>query len=165
MRSYMYFLTLQRHCGEFYFKIIYMKSLRFSFFSRLLLLSLASLVYTSSIGRQDTSRYALVLDFYSIGTGTPGDQPLKNFITTYRSKNKLKPLSATRAAGLGREGEYAIILPLTELTAKQKKQFITALSRALPTLKTKDEKGGINLNQNQPFDMSQGRIKPETIVL
>lgn len=165
MLSYMYFLTLQRHCSKFYIKLFYMKSVRISISSRLLLLSLVSLIYTSSIGRQDTSRHALILDFYSIGTGAPGDQLLKNFITAYRKKNKIKTLSATRVGGLGREGEYAIIFPLKELSAQQKKLFINALSKALPTLKGKEELGGINLNQNQPFDMSRGRIKPETIVL
>lgn len=142
-----------------------MKFFRFSVITRLLFLAIVSLVYTSSIGRQDTGRYALILDFYSIGTGTPGDQPLKNFISTYRKKNKLKPLSATRVGGLGREGEYAILLPLKELTVKQKQQFIAALSKALPKLKAKEESGGINLNQNQPFDMNRERIKQENIVL
>ena len=142
-----------------------MKSLRSSIASRLLFISICSLIYITSLAQQDSSRYALVLDFYSIGTGTPGDQPLKDFITAYRKKNKLKPLSATRVGGLGREGEYAILFPLKELTMKQKQQFITALSKALPGLKAKDEMGGIHLNQNQTFDMNRGRIKTETITL
>ena len=133
--------------------------------SKLLLVAIASVVYTAAIARQDSTRYALILDFYSIGTGTPGDQPLKDFVTTYRKKNKLKPLAATRVGGLGREGEYAIVFPLKELTIKQKQQFISAISKALPNLKTKDEMGGIHLNQDQPFDVNRGRIKAETIAL
>jgi len=142
-----------------------MKSSRSFIASKLLMVFVACLVYTSSIARQDSSRYALILDFYSIGTGTPGDQPLKDFITTYRKKNKLKTLTATRVGGLGREGEYAILFPLKELTVKQKQQFITALSKALPGLKAKEEMGGIHLNQNQVFDTNRGRTKAETIVL
>ncbi len=165
MLPYVYFVTLISHYIAFYIKPFFMKSLRSSVASKFLFISVCSLIYTASIARQDSSRYALVLDFYSIGTGTPGDQPLKDFITAYRIKNKIKLLSATRVGGLGREGEYAILFSLKELTVKQKQQFITALSKALPGLKTKEEMGGIHLNQNQPFDMNRGRIKTESIVL
>ena len=134
-------------------------------FRKLIIIVLAGFIYTTSQARQDTSRYALILNFYSIGTGTPGDQPLKDFITNYRKQNKLKPLAATRVGGLGREGEYAIVFPLKELTAKQKKQFIASLSKALPNLKNKGEAGGINLNENQPFDVNQSRVKPEMVTL
>jgi hypothetical protein len=142
-----------------------MKNEKITGVRRLIILVVAGFISITATARQDTSRYALILDFYSIGTGTPGDQPLKNFIANYRKKNKLKPLSATRVGGLGREGEYAIILPLKELTASQRKQFVASLTKALPTLKSKDEMGGINMNQNQPFDMSRARVKPENIVL
>lgn len=124
-----------------------------------------SITSVATYARQKTeAKYPLILSFHSIGTGVPNDQPLKDYITTYRRKNKLPALRATLVGGLGREGEYAILFPLKELTAMQKKRFVAALAKDLPALNKKSENGGgINLSQNQPFDTSQGRIEPQTV--
>jgi hypothetical protein len=128
-----------------------------------LLFTACLLTATVSTARQDSARYPIVLHYYSIGTGTPGYQPLQNFVSTYRKKNKLPAITATRVGGLGREGEYAILFPLKELTTKQQRQFTTALSKALPTLKSKNEKGGINMGKNEMFGADGGRIAPEKL--
>jgi hypothetical protein len=141
-------------CMKLFFRPIVLATL---FFTACLLTA------TASLARQDSTRYPIVLHYYSIGTGTPAYQPLQNFVSTYRKKNKLPALTATRVGGLGREGEYAILFPLKELTAKQQKQFATALSKALPTLKSKNEKGGINMSKNEMFSTEGGRIAPEKL--
>ena len=113
--------------------------------------------------KTDSTKYPLILKFYSIGSGVPGSQPLKDFINTYQNKNKLPELKATMVGGLGREGEYAILFPLKELNSTQRKKFIDTLSKVLPTLKDKSEAGGINMAQNETFDASRGRMQPEAV--
>lgn len=146
-----------------------MKTIQLSLFNKSLLAFLILLsVHCSSSAKQKDSTSTnppLVLSYYSIGTGTPNDQPMKDFITSYRKKNKLKPIATTLIGGLGREGEHAYVFYLKEMNSKQRQKFISELSKALPTLKSKEEKGGINLIQNQPFDMTHSRTGPQTLEL
>lgn len=72
---------------------------------------------------KDSLSYAVVIKFSSIGMGVPSDTPLRNYINSFKKKNKIKKITAQRMGPMGKEGEYWLAFSLKELTRKQKTAF------------------------------------------
>jgi hypothetical protein len=84
--------------------------------------------------------YPLVLSFYSIGTGVDGNHLRKfnDFLESYQPK--LNPI----VTPWGREGEVDFCFTLSELSTKQRSQFIKQVREQLKDCKL------VHINENAP---------------
>jgi hypothetical protein len=86
-----------------------------------------------------------------------------DFIAGFKKKYKIREIKVDRIGPLGREGEYDLALPLTELSKQQKKLFIQQIKK----VKKKDERGLMQFEENVTYDESKlpTRGKTQTIKL
>lgn len=96
-----------------------------------LLISIISLSIMQSLAAQDSLKisYPLVMSFHSQCCGVPTETSLQSFMTSFKKKYKIKKITATHIGPMGREGEYYLAFKLTELSKKQKKDFITKIKK------------------------------------
>ena len=95
---------------------------------------------SSCLNAQDTDSiksFPFVVKFQSVCCGVPNDNPIKKAINYFKKTNKLKRITATKIAPMGREGEYWIGFSLKEINRKQKKSFIRKIK--ITTGKMKDK--------------------------
>lgn len=85
-------------------------------------------------------KYTLVLSFYSIGTGVDGNNLRKfsEFLENYQPK--LNPI----VTPWGREGEVDFCFTLSELSTKQRSQFVKQVREQLKDCKL------VHINENAP---------------
>jgi hypothetical protein len=85
-------------------------------------------------------KYPLVLSFYSIGTGVDGNHLRKfsEFLESYQPK--LNPI----VTPWGREGEVDFCFTLSELSTKQRSQFVKQVREQLKDCKL------VHINENAP---------------
>lgn len=89
---------------------------------------IACLVFTPGKAQvKDSCTYPVVVKFASIGMGVPSDSLLRNYINSFRKKNKVKKITACRIGPMGKEGEYWLAFSLAELTKKQAADFKSEL--------------------------------------
>lgn len=110
-----------------------------------------------------TTTYRVSFAFGSIGTGTPSDKPLLDFLACFKTCNKIKTMSAVRIGPLGKEGEYKLAFPLTELNKTQKKNFIAELKKIAKNMK---DRGYVTVTENDIININDlGRATAEKQVL
>lgn len=93
--------------------------------------------------------YRYVIQFNSQCCGVPDAAPLMKAIQDFKKKNKIKKITYFLISPMGREGEYYMAFPLTELSKKQVALFIKQIDTT--TLKMKD-KGSCTTEQNMAVD-------------
>lgn len=104
------------------------------------LLSMVFFVGCSSQSQKLASNntYPLVVAFHSICCGVPSEQPVKDYVVNFRKENNIDSIKLILISPLGKEGEFRLVFPLTELTSKQKKNFIEGMMKVE---KLKDDPG------------------------
>jgi len=102
-------------------------------------------------GQSKTITYPVVVAFNSIGTGVPSDAPLLEYISCFKKSNKIKSVTASRIGPLGREGEYKLAFPLTEMNKTLQDCFITGIKE---TAKKMNERGAINVEINEEINFA-----------
>ena len=104
--------------------------------------------------------YPLVVEFHSHCCGVPSEQPLLNYIHSFKKAQRIKKIKAWHIGPMGREGEYYLAFSLKELNKRQKKIFISNVKAV--TAKMKD-KGSASLSVNKEVDMEalSGRATAE----
>ena len=110
---------------------------------------LLSGIFTNPETHPVTYRY--VIQFNSQCCGVPDATPLINAIQVFKKKNKLKKITYFLISPMGKEGEYHMAFPLTELSKKQTALFIKQMDSLAETLK---DKGRANTEQNMVVDKS-----------
>ena len=93
--------------------------------------------------------YRYVIQFNSECCGVPDATPLMKAIQVFKKKNKIKKITYFLISPMGREGEYHMAFPLTELTKKQTALFIKQMDSLAETLK---DKGTATTEQNMVVD-------------
>ncbi len=93
--------------------------------------------------------YRYVIQFNSQCCGVPDAAPLMKAIQVFKKKNRLKKITYYLISPMGREGEYHMAFPLTELTKKQAALFIKQMDLLAETLK---DKGSATTEQNVVVD-------------
>ena len=131
-----------------------------------LLISIISLSIMQSLAGQDSLKtsYPLVMSFHSQCCGVPTETSLQSFMTSFKKKYKIKKITATHIGPMGREGEYYLAFKLTELSKKQKKDFITKIKKIK---KLSGDKGTFSFTEKMGIDpgsLSQ-RTKSEEVNL
>ncbi len=116
-------------------------------------LLLISIIFVNATAQNPpvTTTYRVSFAFGSIGTGTPSDKPLLDFLSCFKTCNKLKTLTAVRIGPLGREGEYKLAFPLTELNKTKKKSFIAELKKLAENM---NEHGYVTVTENDIINMN-----------
>lgn len=90
---------------------------------------------TGNDAPKDSSVMDLIVSFYSIGSGTEEDQINKlQLLIEEFSRSSGKPIQHQKVRW-GREGEIDYCFSLNELSAEQKKQFISKTREALKSAK------------------------------
>ena len=131
---------------------------------RLLFLSLiVSPLFLKAQSDQER-KFPLVVEFASFCCGTPDSKPVTDYVKCFRKKNKTGEITAYRIGPVGREGEYYLAFPLTELTQKQVEKFTSGIEciKILP-----GDKGGINYHKDFTIDTKRfaGRLQPTETIL
>ena len=103
--------------------------------------------------------YRYVIQFNSECCGVPDAAPLMKAIQSFKKKNKIKKISYFLISPMGREGEYHMAFPLTELNKKQTELFIKQMDAVITTL---NDKGSANSEQNMVVDKQN--LSPRTTV-
>ncbi len=103
--------------------------------------------------------YPVVISFGSMGTGVPSEAPLVKFITEFKKKSKIKTISAVSIGPFGREGEYKIAFPLTELSAAQSTRFIEKLTAVVAKMK---DRGYASIERD--FEVSESTMPSRAII-
>jgi hypothetical protein len=106
-------------------------------FRKTLLLAIGSLfLLTASASGRDTStvKYAVLIRFSSECCGVPDNQPVYDYVRSFRKKYATKKIAAYRIGPLGREGEYDLAFTLKELSAKKRAAFIAGLKKVIAKL-------------------------------
>lgn len=108
---------------------------------------------------QDTllCKYPVAIHFISEGAGVPGGQPISQFITGFRNKNHISYIRIDTFPSRGKEGEYTLGLCLSELSSRQKKQFIRDLKKVS---KTPGDPGTIHYEENVTLVPAKNPGKP-----
>lgn len=76
---------------------------------------------------EEPTTYEVGISFNSTCCGVPSETPLREFIDSFKLKNSIPEIKAVHIGPLGREGEYRIGFPLTEMNEAQKDVFINGL--------------------------------------
>lgn len=100
----------------------------------------------------DTTRYPVTFQFASYGTGVPDDQPLKDYINTFKKRNRIKSIPALRVGPMGREGEYYLLFTLKGMKKKIASLFIGGLQQLA---EQKPKNGLWHCVKDFPFSESQ----------
>lgn len=94
-------------------------------------------LFTVAAQKQDSTTYAVVIQFQSMCCGVPDDAPLRSFINSFKKRNKLKKITAWHIGPMGKEGEYWLAFPLKEMKAKQMAAFKKQAKEVTGKLKNK----------------------------
>jgi len=123
----------------------------------------SSSLFVSGQGGQKM-KYPIVIKFTSIGTGVPDKKPIIEFIKAFQKKNKIKNIKADTIGPMGKEGEYDLALPLTELTKKQKAAFIQQIKKVG---KMPGDRGEIQYEENVTINEPKTRplATPQKIII
>ena len=115
------------------------------------LLILSVILFTGIIAKAGAHpvTYRYVIQFNSQCCGVPDAAPLMKAIQVFKKKNKIKKITYFLISPMGREGEYHMAFPLTELTKKQTALFIKQMDSLAETLK---DKGSATTEQNMVVD-------------
>lgn len=126
-----------------------------------ILLTIAIFACTLFIAQK--SENYLSVGYASVCCGPPSDKPVRDFLSRFKSKNKLKNLEIYKQTGLGREGEYNLYIGTDFLSRTQKAGLIKGLKGAVETqnkARTKDSDGMVNFNEEKVIkktDLSRAR--------
>jgi hypothetical protein len=95
-------------------------------------------LYSTTIanGALQDKKYPVAVSFGSMCCGTATDEFLKSFVEKFNKQNHVK-ISADKAAGCGREGEFVILFILPKSKKLIENKFINQLGI---TVKTQDER-------------------------
>lgn len=117
--------------------------------NHLLIISAVLLSGIISNAESQPVTYRYVIQFNSQCCGVPDAAPLMKAIQVFKKKNRLKKITYYLISPMGREGEYHMAFPLTELTKKQAALFIKQMDLLAETLK---DKGSATTEQNVVVD-------------
>ena len=81
----------------------------------------------------------------------PDETALMNALKVFKKKNKVKKITYYLISPMGKEGEYHMAFPLTELSKKQTALFIKQMDLLAESLK---DKGSATTEQNMVVDKS-----------
>lgn len=97
----------------------------------LLLLSMVFFLGCSSQSQKLTGNnsYPLVVAFHSICCGVPSEEPIKDYVVKFKSEHNIDSIKYIRISPLGKEGEFRLVFPLTELNSKQQTNFIEGMMK------------------------------------
>ncbi|WP_294237052.1 hypothetical protein [uncultured Chryseobacterium sp.] len=84
-------------------------------------------LFSSILFFAQKSESYLQVGYASVCCGTPSDKPIMDYLTQFKSKNKVKSLEIYKQTGLGREGEYKLYIGTDGLSGTQKSAFIKGL--------------------------------------
>ena len=117
------------------------------------LIILSAILFSGIFANAETHpvNYRYVIKFNSQCCGVPDAAPLMNAIEVFRKKNKLKKITFFLISPMGKEGEYYMAFPLTELSKKQTALFIKQMDSSAESLK---DKGSATTEQNMVIDKS-----------
>ena len=115
------------------------------------LIILSIIILTGIIAKAETHpvTYRYVIKFNSQCCGVPEAAPLIKAIQVFKKKNKIKKITYFLISPMGREGEYHMAFPLTEMSKKQAALFIKQINSLAETLK---DKGSLTTEQNMVVD-------------
>lgn len=71
--------------------------------------------------------YPLVIQFSSFCCGVPKDSTVRAYVNRFKKSYKIKAIKAYKVGPMGREGEYNLAFPLTEMSKKQAKKFVEGI--------------------------------------
>jgi len=120
-------------------------------------------VFACTLFFAQKSENYLSVGYASVCCGPPSDKPVRDFLSRFKSKNKLKNLEIYKQTGLGREGEYNLYIGTDFLSRTQKAGLIKGLKGAVETqnrARTKDSDGMVNFNEEKVVkktDLSRAR--------
>ena len=105
------------------------------------------MLFTSILAKAEThpASYRYVIQFNSQCCGVPDAAPLIKAIQNFKKKNKIKKITYYLISPMGREGEYYMAFPLSEMNKIQTILFIKQMDAV--TLLMKD-KGSASTEQN-----------------
>ena len=81
------------------------------------------------LAKAQTMKFPATLMFTSECCGVPSDSSVLKMIRHFKKQYKIKTISWYHIGPLGKEGEYNMAFPLTELKAAQKRIFIKKLRK------------------------------------
>lgn len=73
----------------------------------------------------------LYLDYNSMCCGPPSTNPVMSYIEAFQNKNKKKIIEVYRQSGLGREGEFKLLVGIDALSKCKRKKFIKGLEETV----------------------------------
>jgi hypothetical protein len=89
--------------------------------------------------KNDSLNFPIVMKFESVCCGVPDDKPFKKYLTQFKKKNKITSIHASYIGPMGREGEYYIGFPLTEMKSGQKSAFMKGLKSVASKMRDKGQ--------------------------
>lgn len=115
------------------------------------LIILSAILLSGIVANADTHTvtYRYVIKFNSECCGVPDATPLMKAIQVFKKKNKIKKITYFLISPMGKEGEYHMAFPLSELNKKQTALFIKQIDAVVETLK---DKGSAITEQNMVVD-------------
>ena len=117
------------------------------------LIILSAILFTGFLANAEDHPviYRYVIQFNSECCGVPDASPLMKAIQVFKKKNKIKKITYFLISPMGKEGEYHMAFPLTELSKKQTSLFIKQMDLLAETLK---DKGSAITEKNMVVDKS-----------
>lgn len=112
------------------------------------------LLFNSAKAQTDSANYPVVIEFASFCCGVPDSKPIIDYVKCFKKKNKTESITGYKLGPAGREGEYYLVFPLTELTQKQREKFVAEIEciKVLP-----GDRGGYNFHKQ--FDVDSSRFQ------
>lgn len=105
----------------------------------ILIFSLFTGYATLAQTKNDSLYFPVVIKFESVCCGVPDDKPFKKYLTQFKKTNKIKTIHGIYIGPMGREGEYYIGFPLTEMKSAQKSLFMKGLKSVAAKMKDKGQ--------------------------
>ncbi|GEN75218.1 hypothetical protein [Chryseobacterium hagamense] len=109
-------------------------------------------LFSSILFFAQKSENYLQVGYASVCCGTPSDQPVMDYLTKFKNKNKVKNLEVYKKSGLGREGEYNLYIGTDGLTKTQKTAFVKGLKSAVSSqnrARKSESTGMVNFDEKE----------------
>lgn len=112
--------------------------------------------------KSDSLHYRITVKFGSVAMGVPGNKPVLDYVASFKKKYKIKKIKYDRVGPMGREGEYYMAFPLTELTRKQQIVFVQKITAIAAKMK---DRGYASTDENESLNKTEFQSKITHITL